>query len=129
LTSASAAKRNIEETSVNYTVLNRDELPRDGSTYEFEGFLHADTDLSIIWVDMPPGDGVRLHQHPYKEVFIVQEGTSTFTVGSTTLEAHAGQIVIAPADVPHKFVNSGEGRLRQIDIHLNKQFITQWLEE
>ncbi len=116
-------------TKVNYIVLNRDELPRDGNTYEFEGFVHEDTDLSIIWVDMPPGDGVRLHQHPYKEVFIVQEGSSTFTVGSTTLEARAGQIIIAPADVPHKFVNSGAGRLRQIDIHLSKQFITHWLED
>jgi mannose-6-phosphate isomerase-like protein (cupin superfamily) len=29
----------------------------------------------------------------------------------------AGQIVVAPAGVPHKFVNSGTGTLRQVDIH------------
>jgi mannose-6-phosphate isomerase-like protein (cupin superfamily) len=29
----------------------------------------------------------------------------------------AGQIVVAPAGVPHKFVNSGSGPLRQVDIH------------
>ena len=114
---------------MNYTILNIDELPRDGNSYEFEGCQHDDTDISIFWVDMPSGGRVRLHQHPYKENFIVQDGLSTFTVGSTTLEARAGQVIIAPANVPHQFTNSGEGRLRQIDIHLSKQFITQWLED
>ena len=58
----------------------------------------------------------------------MQEGTATFTIGSTTLEAHAGQIIIAPPDMPHKFMNSGNGRLKQIDIHVSRQFITDWLE-
>jgi hypothetical protein len=31
--------------------------------------------------------------------------------------------------VPHKFVNSGDGRLRQIDIHANATFVTEWLED
>jgi mannose-6-phosphate isomerase-like protein (cupin superfamily) len=118
-----------QETRVDYTILNRDELPRDGNTYEFQGFLHNNTDVSFIWVDMPPGQGVRLHKHPYQEIFIIQEGSATFTVGSTSLEAQAGQIIMVPGDVPHKFINSGERQLRQIDIHLNKQFITIWLEE
>ena len=30
---------------------------------------------------------------------------------------------------PHKFVNIGEGPLRQIDIHASKRFITEWLED
>jgi hypothetical protein len=29
------------------------------------------------------------------------------------------------ADLAHKFVNSGAGRLRQIHIHASKQFITE----
>jgi hypothetical protein len=33
-----------------------------------------------------------------------------------------------PAVVPHKFVNSGTGRLRQTDIHANDRFVTEWLE-
>lgn len=112
-----------------YTVLNRDELQREGNTYEFEGYLYGDTNVSFIWVDMLPGEGPRLHKHPYEEIFIIQEGHVTFTVGSTTVEAQAGQIVIAPPDVPHKFFNSGEGPLRQIDIHLSRHFITEWLED
>ena len=113
---------------MNHTVLSRDDLPHDGNTYEFEGIRHQATAVSFIWVDMPPGGTVRLHKHPYKEIFIIQEGVATFIVGSTTLEAHAGQIIIVPANVPHKFMNLSDRQLRQIDIHLNKQFITEWLE-
>jgi len=117
------------ETNLTYTVLHRGELPRDENTYEFEGFQHQDTEVSFIWVDMPPGGTIRLHKHPYKEIFIIQEGVSTFTVGSEILEAHAGQIIIVPADVPHKFMNLHDKQLKQIDIHLSKQFITYWLED
>ena len=112
-----------------YTVVNQDELQNSGSTSEFEGYLHADTEVSFILVDMQPGEGVRLHTHPYQEIFILQEGATTYTVGATTLEARTGQIIIVEADTPHKFVNSGDGKLRQVDIHLNKRFITQWLED
>jgi len=117
------------EAEMNYTILNKDELPYDGNTHEFQGYLYGDTNVSFIWVEMPPGDGPRLHRHPYAEVFIVQEGQATFTVGSTTLEVKAGHVVIVPPGVPHKFLNSGEGLLKQIDIHVSKQFITEWLED
>lgn len=117
------------ETSPNYTVIERNDLPHDLGTSEFEGYLYSNTEVSFIWVDMPPGGSVRLHQHPYKEIFIVQEGVSTFVVGSAIVEACAGQIVIVPANVPHKFTNATEAALRQVDIHESKRFITEWLEE
>jgi mannose-6-phosphate isomerase-like protein (cupin superfamily) len=119
----------FQEAHLSYTVVNQDDLQNNGSTAEFEGYLHGDTDVSFILVDMQPGESVRLHKHPYKEIFIVQEGVATYVVGTATLEAQAGQIIIAPADTPHKFVNSGEGPLRQVDIHLSKRFITEWLED
>jgi len=80
-------------------------------------------------VEARPGEGPKLHSHPYEEVFIVQEGQATFTVGSDIIEARAGQIVIGPANVPHKFINSGTGTLRQVDIHSSPRFITTWYEE
>lgn len=113
---------------MSYILVNRDELPWDGNTYEFEG-IHQNTEVSFIWVDMPPGGTIRLHKHPYKEIFIIQESVATFIVGSSTLEAHAGQVVIVPADMPHKFSNLSNQRLKQVDIHMSKQFITQWLED
>lgn len=114
---------------MDYTIMNRDALPYDGSTYEFEGSHYQDTEVSFIWVDMPAGGAVRLHKHPYKEIFIIQEGAATYIVGPATLEAHAGQIIIVPADTPHKFTNTGGQQLRQVDIHVSRQFITDWLED
>ncbi len=113
---------------MSYILLNQDELQRDGNTYEFEGYPYEHTNLSFILVDVPPGSGPRLHSHPYEEIIIVQEGRATYLVGSTTLEVKAVQIVIVPPGTPHKFVNSGEGPLRQVDIHVSRQFITEWLE-
>ena len=121
--------RNALGAIVNYTILNRDELPRDANTFEFVGSQHQDTEISFIWVNMPPGGSIRLHKHPYKEIFIIQEGVATFTIDSTPLEAHAGQIIIVPAQVPHKFMNASNRQLKQIDIHVNRQFITDWLED
>src|SRR5262249_49160349 len=111
------------------TVVNMEELPRSVGSRDFEGYLYGDAGVSVILVDMAPGEGPKLHQHPYEEVFIIQEGRATYTIGSTTLEATAGQIAIVAAGVPHKFVNSGPGRLRQVDIHHSPRFITEWLED
>jgi mannose-6-phosphate isomerase-like protein (cupin superfamily) len=36
-----------------------------------------------------------LHRHPYAEVFLVQEGNATFTVGEDTIDVTGGQIVVA----------------------------------
>ncbi len=80
-------------------------------------------------IDVPPGSGPKLHSHPYEEVFVVQEGEVTFTVGDEVIEASGGQVVVVPAGVPHKFVNSGSGRLRQVDIHASERFVTEWLED
>ena len=110
------------------TIFHRDELPHDANTYEFEGIKYQNTEVSFIWVDMPPGGSVRLHKHPYKEIFIIQEGVATFMVGSGSFEARAGLVIIVPADVPHQFMNASDRQLRQVDIHVNPYFITEWLE-
>ena len=110
-------------------IISKEELSSDGLTWEFQGYRYGDTNVSFIIVEAQPGEGVRLHSHPYEEVFIVEEGQATYTVGQSTIEVRAGQIVVGPADVPHKFVNSGTGVLRQVDIHVSPRFITTWYEE
>ena len=111
------------------TELPADELRPGGTGLVFEGYRFGAVGVSFLLIDAPPGGGPALHAHPYEEVFIVQEGRATFTVGDATIEAIAGQIVIAPANVPHKFVNSGTGPLRQIDIHPRERMVTTWLAE
>jgi mannose-6-phosphate isomerase-like protein (cupin superfamily) len=123
-------QRQAQNGEANVTsVIPKIELPLSDSSYELEGYLHGDVPVCLIFFDGPPGSGPRLHRHPYAEIFIVQEGQSTFTVGDETMVVTAGQIAIALPNQPHKFVNSGQGRLRQLDIHCNAKFITEWLEE
>lgn len=68
------------------------------------------------------GNGPPLHVHPYDEVFIVRQGRARFTIGNCSILAEAGDIVFGPANVPHKFENSGPGRLETTDIHLSDHF-------
>jgi mannose-6-phosphate isomerase-like protein (cupin superfamily) len=110
------------------SIIDQTALPSSGTAYELEGYLHDDVAVSIIIVDAPPGKGPSLHKHPYEEIFIVQEGRATFVLGNEEVEVSAGQIVIGPAEVPHRWVNPGPGRLRQVDIHASPRFITEWLD-
>ena len=94
----------------------------------FEGSRFG-TDLSVIFYTTDEvGRGPKLHRHPYDEIFIVREGRALFTVGETQFEAFAGQVVFGPANVPHKFVNLGPGRLETTDIHSTPTFIQEDLE-
>jgi len=36
---------------------------------------------------------------------------------------------VIPAGEPHGFKNTGDGQLRQIDIHMADAFDTAWLEQ
>jgi mannose-6-phosphate isomerase-like protein (cupin superfamily) len=111
-------------TTVGYTVVERDQL----ADSELQGYQLGGVNLCLIFVEMEPGDGPRLHRHAYEEVIIVLEGQPRFTIGAETVEARAGQVLIVRPGVPHKFVNAGSGRLRQIDIHASPRFVTEWLE-
>jgi mannose-6-phosphate isomerase-like protein (cupin superfamily) len=108
-------------------VVDLDDPARGDDAGEFQG-RHLGAGLSFIVVDVPPGGGPKLHRHPYEEVFLVQEGTATFTAGDETIEVSGGQVVVVPAGVAHGFVNSGNGRLKQVDMHASERFVTDWLE-
>jgi quercetin dioxygenase-like cupin family protein len=109
-------------------VIKQDLLRLDGITRELVGSEHG-LDITLLFVDAEPGDGVAPHRHPYPEVFIVQEGQATYVIDGQRLEAAAGDILFTDADEVHSFVNSGTGPLRQVDIHLSPTFSTQWLDE
>lgn len=104
-------------------------LPSRGQTTKvFEGAQHGGPNVSFLLVDLPPGEGPPPHVHPYEEVFVIQEGAVTFTIGEGIVEAGAGTVVIAPAGVPHTFVNSGDTQLRSINIHPASRIVTEWLD-
>ncbi|MFH5773767.1 cupin domain-containing protein [Paracoccus sp. NGMCC 1.201697] len=70
-----------------------------------------------------PGEGPRLHVHPYDETFVVVAGRARFFVGDEVIEAGAGEVVLGPKGVPHRFENLGPGRLQTIDIHHSPRWI------
>ena len=109
--------------------INQSQLPFVGMSYEFTGLDHGGVGISFFLVTGEPGRGPRLHKHDYDEVVYVIEGRSKWTVGGQEREATAGDVLVVRAGEPHKFTNSGDGPLRQIDIHLNPAFETTWLED
>ena len=90
----------------------------------FEGKDH-DAGLSIILVDVEPGNGPRLHRHAYEEVFAVQEGTVTFTVGDVQLEAHPGDVAVVPAgrSIDRLRQLRAARRLRMTAVHHSPEFV------
>jgi mannose-6-phosphate isomerase-like protein (cupin superfamily) len=112
-------------------VINREDLETRGPTaYVFEGYKYGASSVSLHLTDgIAPGGGPRLHRHPYEEVFVVYEGKATYTLGDATLEVFAGQIVVVPAGMPHKFINSGHELLLQTSIHPSSHMIAEWLEK
>ena len=108
-------------------VINASDLPGTTSS-QFEGYHYGDVPVSFFVSATPPGRGPRLHTHPYAEVFVIQSGSLTFVVGDETIEATAGQIIIAPAGVPHKFTNTGSSVSHHLDIHTSDRMETTWFE-
>jgi mannose-6-phosphate isomerase-like protein (cupin superfamily) len=104
------------------------ELRADAFAHELVGARFGGVGACVIFVDAGPGEGPRLHRHPYVEILIVLEGTATFNDGASSRDVGPGDIAIVDANQAHGFVNSGGGRLRQIDVHLNAEFVTEWLE-
>ena len=88
------------------------------------------TNVTILFFSSDKiGGGPPLHVHSYDEVFIVRQGRARFTIGDETVDAEAGQILLGPANVPHKFENLGPGRLETTDIHLSDHFEQIELED
>ncbi len=66
--------------------------------------------LTIVEVTEPPGAMAPLHvHHSEDESFWILEGDATVTVGDTTIEAHAGDFVFGPRDIPHRYAVGERG--------------------
>ena len=102
-------------------------VPRGGVSAEVVGEEHGGVGASLIFVDMEPGRGPGLHRHRYTELFVVLEGRATILGGDEGLTMEAGDVVVIPAGQPHGFKATGEGRYRQISVHLSPRFETEWL--
>jgi hypothetical protein len=53
----------MKEDATGYLVVERDQLPDS----ELQGYLFGGANVCLIFVDIEPGDGPRLHRHAYEE--------------------------------------------------------------
>ena len=106
-------------------ILKQAELPWSTIANELVGEDH-DVGVCVIFVDAEPGRGPSLHTHPYEEILVVLEGEATLLPEDGRV-ARTGDVVIVRPGEPHGFVNSGDGPLKQIDIHVSPSFSTEWL--
>src|SRR5829696_2967538 len=66
--------------------------------------------MAIIEVTEPPGAEAPLHVHHREdEGFWLLEGSATFEVGDTTIEAEAGDYLFGPRDIPHGYTVGAAG--------------------
>jgi mannose-6-phosphate isomerase-like protein (cupin superfamily) len=97
------------------TVIPIEELRRSATASLFEG--RDQVPVSIFVTRYERGQGPALHMHPYPEVFVVETGTATFTVGEDELTVGAGNIVVVPERTPHGFKGAGDDTLRVVSVH------------
>lgn len=104
-------------------IINESEL--EGATLRGED---SGATVSLILDHSEPGQGPRLHRHPYDETWVVIDGSLTFQVDDNQQQAGPGDIVIVPPRAAHKFTNDGPGPSHLVCIHANPTMVTEWLE-
>ncbi len=95
----------------------------------FEGKDIGTQTTVLFYATEEVGVGPLWHVHPYDEIFIMRVGRALFTIGDERIEAQAGDILLGPANVPHKYHNLGPGLLESTDIHLSDRWIQTDLED
>ena len=83
----------------------------------------------LLYATEEVGVGPCWHVHPYDEIFIMRVGRALFTIGDERIEAQAGDILLGPANVPHKYHNLGPGLLESTDIHVSDRWIQTDLDD
>lgn len=92
-------------------------VTRDGGAVRYLEGARYGLMTSAYHSQVVPGSGPKEHTHPYAEVFVLHDGGARYFVGEDAYDAVAGDVVVVPAGMPHRFVNTGSGVLRQTAIH------------
>jgi mannose-6-phosphate isomerase-like protein (cupin superfamily) len=64
--------------------------------------------LTVTWVDVPPGGEQRAHSHPDSEqIYVIVRGTGRMNVAGDTEQVGEGDLVFIPPAADHGIVNDG----------------------
>jgi mannose-6-phosphate isomerase-like protein (cupin superfamily) len=64
--------------------------------------------LTVTWVDVPPGGEQRAHSHPDSEqVYVIVRGSGTMRVAGDTERVAEGDLVFIPPAAEHGIENDG----------------------
>jgi len=77
--------------------------------------------ISEWWLE-PFTRGPGAHAHDEDDVFFVIEGTMSFFVGGTWMDAAKGSLVIAPGGTPHDFENRTGQRAGMLNLAVPGEF-------
>ena len=82
-------------------------------TLPYVGRWNAESNRVTTGVtEFAPGTGIPLHTHNVEESVLILEGEATATIGDEEHALVAGDATWVPADIPHRFANRGDGRMR-----------------
>lgn len=82
------------------------------STLPFFGEWSGARQMSTGMTVFPPGGGVVMHSHNVEECVTVIEGEGTAVIDGQEFAVRTWSTTWIPAGVPHRFHNSGSGRMR-----------------
>ena len=64
--------------------------------------------MTVTWVDVPPGTEQRAHSHPDAEqVYVIVRGRGRMSIAGDTEEVAEGDLVFIPPATQHGIVNDG----------------------
>jgi len=73
--------------------------------------------LSVTWLELPPGAEQTLRSHEEAEqVYVVVGGAGTMSVAGDTQEVGEGDLILVPPATDHSIANGGEGVLACISV-------------
>ena len=88
--------------------------------------------LLLMVTTSAPGAGTPLHTHPVDEYFYILDGAYEFhTVREgavETIHAVPGAVVHVPPDVPHRYLNTGEGSARMLTLFTPATMMQRFFE-
>ena len=86
-------------------------------------------EISIIEHKMPFGEAPPLHVHRNEdEIFHILRGQMRFEVGGKVVVANAGDIMVAPKGLPHRFIVESVNGAHCLTITKGRDFETMLLE-